>query len=298
MAKVTLEQWRMLHAVVEHGSFAQAAEALHKSQSTVSYAVNKLQQQLDVEILIIKGRKAELTEAGKVLIRRSRSLLKESDAIEKVADSLSQDWEGRITLGVDVIFPPQLLSTCLKRLSSECQQTHIELVETALSGTTDMLATGQADLVISGLVPQGFMGEPLMKVTFKAVAHKDHPLHQLDRPLSLDDLRQHRQIVIRDSGIKRVDAGWLEATERWTVSHISTSVRMISQGLGFAWLPTAHVEQEMDSGVLKPLNLKPHGSRRHEIYLIYTDQDYAGPAVKSLANILKEVCAGTDMPAH
>lgn len=298
MAKVTLEQWRMLHAVVEHGGFAQAAEALHKSQSTVSYAVNKLQQQLDVEILIIKGRKAELTEAGKVLIRRSRSLLKESDAIEKVADSLSQDWEGRITLGVDVIFPPQLLSTCLKRLSSECQQTHIELVETALSGTTDMLATGQADLVISGLVPQGFMGEPLMKVTFKAVAHKDHPLHQLDRPLSLDDLRQHRQIVIRDSGIKRVDAGWLEATERWTVSHISTSVRMISQGLGFAWLPTAHVEQEMDSGVLKPLNLKPHGSRRHEIYLIYTDQDYAGPAVKSLANILKEVCAGTDMPAH
>lgn len=298
MAKVTLEQWRMLHAVVEHGSFAQAAEALHKSQSTVSYAVNKLQQQLDVEILAIKGRKAELTEAGKVLIRRSRSLLKESDAIEKVADSLSQDWEGRITLGVDVIFPPQLLSTCLKRLSSECQQTHIELVETALSGTTDMLATGQADLVISGLVPQGFMGEPLMKVTFKAVAHKDHPLHQLDRPLSLDDLRQHRQIVIRDSGIKRVDAGWLEATERWTVSHISTSVRMISQGLGFAWLPTAHVEQEMDSGVLKPLNLKPHGSRRHEIYLIYTDQDYAGPAVKSLANILKEVCAGTDMPAH
>lgn len=298
MAKVTLEQWRMLHAVVEHGGFAQAAEALHKSQSTVSYAVNKLQQQLDVEILIIKGRKAELTEAGKVLIRRSRSLLKESDAIEKVADSLSQDWEGRITLGVDVIFPPQLLSTCLKRLSSECQQTHIELVETALSGTTDMLATGQADLVISGLVPQGFMGEPLMKVTFKAVAHKDHPLHQLDRPLSLDDLRQHRQIVIRDSGIKRVDAGWLEATERWTVSHISTSVRMISQGLGFAWLPTAHVEQEMDSGVLKPLNLKPHGSRRHEIYLIYTDQDYVGPAVKSLANILKEVCAGTDMPAH
>ncbi|WP_448215776.1 LysR family transcriptional regulator [Endozoicomonas sp. 2B-B] len=298
MAKVTLEQWRMLHAVVEHGGFAQAAEALHKSQSTVSYAVNKLQQQLDVEVLVIKGRKAELTEAGKVLIRRSQSLLKESDAIEKVADSLSQGWEGRIILGVDVIFPPQLLSTCLKRLASECQQTHIELVETVLSGTTDMMATGQGDLVISGLVPQGFMGEPLMKVTFKAVAHKDHPLHQLDSPLSLNDLKQHRQIVIRDSGVKRVDAGWLEATERWTVSHISTSVRMISEGLGFAWLPIAHIEQELASGMLKPLNLQPHGSRRHQIYLIYTDQDYAGPAVKSLANILKEVCADTDKPAH
>ena len=73
----------MLHAVVEHGGFAQAAEALHKSQSTISYAVNKLQQQLDVQILEIKGRKAVLTDAGQVLLRRSESLLKDSEALEK-----------------------------------------------------------------------------------------------------------------------------------------------------------------------------------------------------------------------
>ena len=66
--RITLEQWRCLVAVVEAGGFAQAAEQLNKSQSTVSHAVKKLQSSLDLELLTIEGRKAELTEAGVALV--------------------------------------------------------------------------------------------------------------------------------------------------------------------------------------------------------------------------------------
>ena len=54
--RVTLEQWRVLQAVVDHGGFAQAAEALHKSQSSISYTVAKLQEQLGFPLLAIEGR--------------------------------------------------------------------------------------------------------------------------------------------------------------------------------------------------------------------------------------------------
>ncbi|WP_202969898.1 LysR family transcriptional regulator [Endozoicomonas atrinae] len=82
MSKVTLDQWRMFQAVVEHGGFAQASEAIFKSQSTISYAISKLQHQLGIDLLEIQGRKAVLTEAGEAMLRRAKTLLKEADALE------------------------------------------------------------------------------------------------------------------------------------------------------------------------------------------------------------------------
>ena len=61
MSQVTLEQWQALIAVVEHDGYAQAAEALSKSQSSVSYAIQKLETALGLRAFKIKGRKAELT---------------------------------------------------------------------------------------------------------------------------------------------------------------------------------------------------------------------------------------------
>ena len=56
MNKTTLDQWRMLQAVVRHGGFAQASAAIHKSQSTINYAVHKLQDQLGLPLLEVVGR--------------------------------------------------------------------------------------------------------------------------------------------------------------------------------------------------------------------------------------------------
>ena len=71
MARTTLEQWRMFQAVVEHGGFAQAAEAVHKSQSSINHAVHKLQEQIGLPLLEVVGRKAQLTDAGRLMLRRA-----------------------------------------------------------------------------------------------------------------------------------------------------------------------------------------------------------------------------------
>ena len=86
MNKTTLEQWRMLQAVVEHGGFAQAAEAVHKSQSTINHAVHKLQDQLGLPLLHVVGRKAQLTEAGALMLRRAGQLLLQAEQLEQALE--------------------------------------------------------------------------------------------------------------------------------------------------------------------------------------------------------------------
>src|SRR5581483_10969825 len=198
--KISLEQWRALQAVVEAGGYAQAAEMLHKSQSAVTYAVQKLESLLNVKVFEVVGRKAHLTPTGEVLYRRAKALLDEAGALENAAGSLAAGWEPELRLAVEIIFPTWLLLQCFTRFATEQPQTRIELYETVLSGTQEALLQHRVDLAICSGVPEGFAGDLLMRVRFIAAAHPDHPLHRLGRKLTLQDLRKHRQLMIRDSG--------------------------------------------------------------------------------------------------
>src|SRR4051812_2211483 len=94
--RITLEQWRALQAVVESGGYAQAAGSLHKSQSTVTYAVQKIERLLGLEVFEIRGRKAVLTDAGQVLYRRAKTLLEEAAMLERGAAAMSAEWQPEI----------------------------------------------------------------------------------------------------------------------------------------------------------------------------------------------------------
>lgn len=285
--RITLDQWRAFHAVVEHGGYAQAAEALSKSQSTLSYSVQKLEHLLGVKVLEVSGRKARLTAVGEVLLRRSRQLVESAVLLEQVAGNLAQGIEPVVKLAIEVIFPYDDLLGRLAAFSRRFPDTRVELAEEVLSGGHDLLLAGEVDVLVSSLVPAGFVGEPLMQVEFSCVAHPRHPLHLLGRDVTLQDLKQHRQIVTRDSGTqRRFSAPWLEAEQRWTVSNITTAIRALADGLGFAWIPFPHIQHELAQGTLRPLPLSEGGTRFVQLYLIHRDRDGAGPATRYLAELL------------
>lgn len=293
MAKTTLDQWRSLLAVVDEGGYAQAAEALHKSQSAVTYAIQKLEEQLGVAVFEVQGRKSVLTPVGQTLYRRARHLLQEAAGLEAAAGHLSAGWEAELRLAVDTLFPAWLLLDCLKRFYGQCEYTQVTVEESVLSGAEEALLEGRADLSISGYVPPGFMGEPLMRVRFVAVAHPRHPLHALNRELLPQDLHAHRQLVVRDSASRRRrDSGWLLGEQRLTVSHMTTSIAALCRGLGFAWLPEEKIRAELAAGDLRPLPLREGAERFAELYLTFADRDAAGPAAHRLADELRRAAAG------
>jgi DNA-binding transcriptional LysR family regulator len=292
LPKTSLEQWAVLAAVVDEGGFAAAGEALDRSQSAVSYAVQQLQAALPVALTEPQGRRTVLTEAGVTLLRRARALLAEVDSLEALATNLAQGWEAEIRLAVDLIFPPAPLYEALGAFGPVCRTTRVEVVESVLSGTTEALLRRDVDLAIIGQPPPGFLGTRLTSVEFIAVAHPSHRLHALGRAVTLEDLKRERQIVVRDSGSRRrIDAGWLGAEERWTVSHLKTSIEMLKHGLGFAWIPREHIRAELADGSLAPLALVEGGSRSVDLYLVHADRDSAGPATRELARLLIAACA-------
>lgn len=285
--RISLEQWRSLLAVVDSGGYARAAAALHKSQSAVTYAVQKMESLLGVKIFAVIGRKAHLTATGEVLYRRAKALLEEAGALESAAGSLAAGWEPELRLAVEIVFPTWLLLECLGRFAKERPDTRIELYETVLSGTEESLRERRVDLAIGSTVPAGFAADRLMPVRFIAAAHPDHPLHRLGRGLTLQDLRKHRHLVVRDSGSQRRGGTWLGAEQIWTVSQKATSIHAATLGLGFAWFAEDTIRSELASGALAPLPLREGGERWADLYLIFADRDYAGPGALRLAEIIR-----------
>ena len=286
--RVTLDQWRTLQAVVDHGGFAQAAEVLHRSQSSVSYTVARMQEQLGVPLLRIDGRKAVLTEAGDVLLRRSRQLVKQASQLEDLAHHMEQGWEAEVRLVVDAAYPNARLVRALTAFMPQSRGCLVRLREEVLSGVEEVLKDGMADLAISALNIPGFLGAEMSTVEFVAVAHPDHPLHRLQRVVTFQDLETQMQVVIRDSGRQQPrDVGWLGAEQRWTVGSLATAATFVSNGLGFAWLPRHLIERELKDGQLKPLPLDQGGSR-NPLFFLYSNKDKPlGPATQILVELIQ-----------
>lgn len=289
---ITLEQWRALAAVVDHGGYARAAEALDKSQSTVSHHVQRLEERLGTRVLRLEGRRAVLTDIGKVVLRRARALLTEAGDIEQVARTLASGVEAEVHIAVDTIFPNQIILPAFQAFAAEFPHTRLELYETVITGIADRLRSGAIQLAVTPHVPDGWLGDHLLSLEFVCVAHPDHPLHRLGRAVTEDDLRRHRHLVVRESDPRReTSSSWLAAEQRLTVSTMSTRIQALCQGLGFAWSPRLKIGRELESGFLKPLPLARGARRVASVYVVFTDPEGAGPATRALERRIREQVA-------
>ena len=287
--KVTIEQWRVFQAIIENGGYAQAAAHLHRSQSAISYSMSKLQEQLGISLVKVQGRKAVLTEQGQILLNRSRKLIDEASEIENFARHLSQGREAEIKFVVDAAFPNDLLMSALSQFAKQSQGTRVQLREVILSGAIDALVSEEAELVIGVETPSGYLADPLIEVELIAVAHPDHPLHQLDRLITSVDLAQHMHVVIRDSGQhEKMDVGWLSSQDRWTVSSIDSALSSIKHGLGYGWLPSNRLIEPLSDGKLKPLLLEQGSTYKAFLFMSFGHPQNIGPATRELAKIIKD----------
>lgn len=284
--KTTLEQWRILQAVVDYGGYAQAADALNKSQSSLNHAVTKLQQMLGVQILEVRGRKAFLTKAGEVLLRRSRQLSRQINDLEEIADTMNRGWEPEISLVVEMPYPQHLLHTALQVFYPQSRGTRLQIHQEVISGTQEAITQKRADIVIAESAPQGFTADPLCSIAMIPACSPSHPLAQ-PAQLTLDELAEHLQIVIRDTGNKPEETrGWLRAEQRWTVDSFFDAIELLKTGLGFCWLPQHLIQSHLDSGELTMLRVPSGNTRRLHMVLIHPNKEKLGPCAKLLSECL------------
>ena len=286
-AKSTLEQWRILQAVVDYGGYAQAAEQLNKSQSSLNHAVAKLQHQLGIQVLEIKGRKAYLTEQGEVLLRRSRHLTQSVDELEQLATNLGQGWEPSVTIAKEIIYPTELLVNALQAFIPDSRGTRVTVLDSVISGTHDLINQQTVNIAICATPPKGHLAQPLCECNFDLVCHPNHPLAKFELIDDEKQLAQHLQIVIKDTGSNSMnDIGWLKAEQRITVSNFHEAKVILNREIGFCWIPNFLVEQELKQGKLHKLNLHGSYQRRITLNLIIPNRDNQGPASRLLENLI------------
>jgi len=295
MLKISLNQWQIFCAVIDHGGYAKAAESLNRSHSSLHHAVTKLQEQLGVKLIAMQGKSVILTEIGVVMHRHAKNLIEEAENIEKLATLLDEGWETEITVAIENIYPRNHLTHILSRFYQENTITRLQIKDVVLLGAVHHIQQKQADIVISPITPRGFLGHPLMVQRLRPFAHVDHILHHQNGPITQRQLQEHLQVVIRDNAPPKdaVLSGWLRSEQRWTVDNFYQAREVMKEGNGFCWAPEEFFQNEPDFAVLEgdtelsrivPLNLVlPHG-------------EVSGPAVQLLTRLFKEAHQSVDMP--
>ena len=242
MLRLSLDALEVVDAIARRGSFAAAAEEIHRTTSTLSYTVKKLEQDLGVRIFDRSGHRAVLTEHGRLLLEEGRTLIDTAAAMERRVRRLGSGWEAEVSLAVNEILPLRVLTPVIARFYSEGHPTRIRLATEVLGGAWESLAGDRADIAITdvplGASPQ-FAHRNIGAVRFVFVVAPDHPLAREPQPLRAAAIRRHRVVVAADSARSSAprSTGIATAADVLTVSSLRAKLEAQIAGLGVGFLP-------------------------------------------------------------
>ncbi|MFA0000117.1 LysR family transcriptional regulator [Vibrio lentus] len=292
--KTTLDQWQTLYEIDRAGSIQAAALQLNKSHTTLIYALRKLEDQLGVTLVQVEGRRAVLSEDGKSLLRRASSMLEQARELELISEQLAKGVESEIVVAVDHL-------CCLKRLYqpmaaflAENNTTSIQVIETSLSKTTEMVTQELADVAIINLPITNYSAEAFGFTMMEPVVACSHPLVKASS-VSLNQLSSLPQIVVRDLGsveklTEKKDVGWLKSSQRITVDNFDHAFGAVEQGVGYCRLPK-HIVESRGSDKLTVLNVENGSGYQVPLHLTLPKGAKTGPAAKRFYELLLESAA-------
>ena len=257
---LTLEALQALDAIDRRGSFASAAESLHKVPSALSYTIRQLEDALGVELFDRSGQRARLTDTGRMVLVQGRELLAAAERLRSRARQSASGWEPRVRLAVEAVLPMAPLWPLVQAFEQAQPLVEVELREEVLNGSWEALQEQRVDLLIgvSRDAPAGLSLEfaPLGDLTFQLVCAAHHPLAGL-APDALDEgaLRQYTQVVLRDSArqMQAQSVGLFDVQRKLLVNTYAAKATAIEQGVGFGHLAGARVRRALDEGKLVSL---------------------------------------------
>lgn len=285
--RTTLDEWEILQTVVQLGGFAPAAKQLNRSQSTISYAIARLQERIGIKLFETKGRRAHLTELGRVLLADAEAHLAGFHQVEQRAHSLASGGESEVRLSVDSIFPNGRLFAALAEFARRFPYVQPKLHQSTFLSADSEFSVRNAHLCITALVSREFFVKPVISIRMIAVANRNHPLLAVKRKLNRSELMQHTLVTIEGTA-----SGTLKHQPRvpaqrvLSVTSIEAAIDAIRSGLCFGWLPKYRVESDLKDGDLVPLSLPAGGTRDVRLNLVCRDLGSHNREVIALADLL------------
>ncbi|MFI6090699.1 transcriptional regulator CynR [Streptomyces sp. NPDC051218] len=187
MASVELRHLRYLLAVVEHGSFTRAADAMHVSQPTLSQQIRVLERAVGLPLLDRSGRAVRPTDAGEVYVDHARRALRELAAADRAVQDVRDLSRGRLRLGVTPTFTAYLVGPLMAALHARHPGLDLSVREATQVHIGEAVLADEMDAGI------GFTGDPVPGVEavplfIEALAVVAGPGAGGASPLSVDEL--------------------------------------------------------------------------------------------------------------
>jgi len=259
----TLDQLRILKAIAAEGSFKRAADSLYVSQPAVSLQVQNLERQLDVPLFDRGGRRAQLTEAGHLLLKYGDRILSLCQETCRAIDDLQNLQGGTLIIGASQTTGTYLLPRMIGRFRQTYSDVAVQLHVHSTRRTAWSVANGQIDLaIIGGEVPPELQ-EPLKVAPYAEdelalILPTVHPLSR-SSTIQKEDLYKLKFIALdSQSTIRKVIDKVLSRsgieTRRLKIEMELNSIEAIKNavqsGLGASFVSISAIEKELQMGVL------------------------------------------------
>ena len=263
----TLDQLRILKAIAAQGSFKKAADMLYVTQPAVSLQIQNLEKQLEITIFDRGGRKALLTEAGKLLLDYCERILNQCDEACKAIEDLNSLKGGTLVIGASQTTGTYLMPRMIGLFRQKYPDVSVQLQVHSTRRTGWSVANGQIDLaIIGGQLPADLEGllqiipyatdEVALVLPSTHILAKNKELTKEDlyklNFVTLDSQSTTRKVVdklLKDSGL---DIQRLKI--EMELNSLEAIKNAVQSGLGAAFLPVVSIERELSAGSLH----KPH----------------------------------------
>jgi LysR family hydrogen peroxide-inducible transcriptional activator len=265
---MTLTELKYIVAVAREKHFGRAAEACYVSQPTLSVAIKKLEEELDVKLFERSAGEVSVTSLGEEIIRQAQSVLEQAAEIKEIAKRGKDPLSGVLTLGVIYTIGPYLLPDLVRQAIARTPQMPLMLQENFTVKLLEMLRTGEIDCAImaepfpdTGLAIAPLYDEPFLAsvpTTHHLAVHKTIVAEELKKETMLllgtgHCFRDHVLEVCPEFARFSSDAEGIRKS--FEGSSLETIKHMVAAGMGVTLVPRLSVPKEA---------LEPKGKRRRD----------------------------------
>ncbi len=263
---MTLTELKYIVAVARERHFGRAAEACFVSQPTLSVAIKKLEEELDVKLFERGASEVSVTRLGEEIVRQAQHVIEQAAAIKEMAKRGKDPVSGPLRLGIIYTIGPYLLPDLVRQAIARVPQMPLMLQENFTSKLLDMLRSGELDCAIMAepFPDTGLAIAPLYDEPFQAAVPAAHPFAQRDK-ISAEELKNETMLLLgtghcfRDHVLEvcpeyaRFASPNSNAGEGFRKSFEGSSLEtikyMVASGMGVTVVPQLSVPSEIQTHV-------------------------------------------------
>ena len=306
----TLDQLRILKAIAAEGSFKRAADSLYVSQPAVSLQVQNLERQLNVPLFDRGGRRAQLTEAGHLLLSYGEKVLSLCQETCRAIDDLQNLRGGTLIIGASQTTGTYLLPRMIGLFRQKYPDVSVQLHVHSTRRTAWSVANGQIDLAIVGgeiasELAQALEIVPYAEDELSLIVSPSHPfagrdtigkedLYQLDF-ITLDSQSTIRKVI--DQVLTRSGIETNQLKLEMELSSIEAIKNAVQSGLGVAFVSTSAIEKELQMGVLQSVKIDQVIVKR-TLSVIYNPNRYRSKAAEAFSHEILPKFASPNFNEH